>query len=126
MNKFFSIITPVFNRPKYLEDTIKSILNQKFKNYEYIIVDGKSTDRTLVILNKYKSRIRIISEKDNGMYDAIKKGFAVAKGKYFMWINSDDFLIDNYSLLRAYNYLRKYKREWIIGNTSFTDGSKKK
>jgi glycosyltransferase involved in cell wall biosynthesis len=126
MNKFFSIITPVFNRPKYLEDTIKSILNQKFKNYEYIIVDGKSTDRTLIILNKYKSRIRIISEKDNGMYDAIKKGFAVAKGKYFMWINSDDFLIDNYSLLRAYNYLRKYKREWIIGNASFTDESKKK
>ena len=59
------------------------------------------------------------------MYDAIKKGFAVAKGKYFMWINSDDFLIDNYSLLRAYNYLRKYKREWIISNTSFTDDLKK-
>jgi glycosyltransferase involved in cell wall biosynthesis len=125
MSKFFSIITPVFNRPKYLEDTIKSILNQKFKNYEYIIVDGKSTDKTSIILNKYKSRIRIISEKDNGMYDAIKKGFAVAKGKYFMWVNSDDFLIDDYSLLRVYNYLRKYKREWIIGNTSFTDETKK-
>jgi glycosyltransferase involved in cell wall biosynthesis len=126
MNKFFSIITPVYNRSKYLEKTIKSVLNQKYKNFEYIIVDGKSNDRTSIILNKYKSKINIISEKDHGMYDAIKKGFKVAKGKYFMWLNSDDFLKDNCSLLNAYNYLKKYKKEWITGNISFVTESEKK
>jgi glycosyltransferase involved in cell wall biosynthesis len=123
MNKFFSIITPVYNRAKYLENTIKSVLGQKFHNYEYIIVDGKSNDRTSIILNKYKSKLKIISEKDEGMYDAIKKGFAMAKGKYFMWLNSDDFLINRYSLLNVYNYLKKYKKEWITGNVSFVTES---
>ena len=83
-NYYFSIVTPVFNRPQFLEQTIKSVLSQQFKNYEYIIVDGKSKPTTLNILNKYKSKIQLISEKDNGMYDALHKGFSIATGKYFM------------------------------------------
>jgi len=101
------------------------VLNQSYKNYEYIVVDGKSNDRTPFILNKYKSKITIISEKDNGMYDAIKKGFGLAKGRYFLWINSDDFLVDNNSLLRAYNYLKKTNNQWIIANISITQDDKK-
>ena len=90
-NFYFSIVTPVYNRSQFLEKTIKSVISQQFKNYEYIIVDGGSKDKTLAILDKYKSKIKLISEKDNGMYDALSKGFSIATGKYFMWLNSDDF-----------------------------------
>ena len=110
---YFSIVTPVFNRPQFLEQTIKSVLSQQFKNYEYIIVDGKSKPTTLNILNKYKSKIQLISEKDNGMYDALHKGFSIASGKYFMWLNTDDFFLDKKSLLRLYNHLQNFNNHWI-------------
>ena len=59
------------------------------------------------------------------MYDAINKGFKLARGKYFLWINSDDFLVDKNSLLRAYNYLKKNNDQWIIANISITHDDKK-
>ena len=119
-NFYFSIVTPVYNRPQYLEKTIKSVINQQFKNYEYIVVDGGSKDKTLKILQKYKSNIKLISEKDKGMYDALHKGFSLASGRYFMWLNSDDFFLDNQSLLRLYNYLSASKHHWITGKISIT------
>ena len=87
-----SIVTPTFNSEKYLEECIESIRNQKFKDYEHIIVDGGSSDKTLEIIKKYECiyPMRWISEKDNGMYDAIAKGFKMAKGDILCWINSDD------------------------------------
>jgi glycosyltransferase involved in cell wall biosynthesis len=125
-NPYFSIVTPVFNRPQFLEQTIKSVLSQQFKNYEYIIVDGASKEKTLTIINKYKPKIRLISEKDKGMYDALYKGFSIASGKYFMWLNSDDFLLDKQSLLRLYNYLNKYNNNWITGKISITNNQSNK
>ena len=90
---FFSIVTPVFNGQKYIEETIKSVIGQTTDDYEYIIVDNLSTDNTSEIINKYSSKIdKIISEKDSGMYDALEKGFSYCNGKYFYWLNSDDFL----------------------------------
>ncbi len=87
-----SIVTPTYNSEKYLEECILSIKNQKFTDYEHIIVDGKSSDRTLDIIKKYDGTypMRWISEKDKGMYDAISKGFKIAKGDIFCWLNSDD------------------------------------
>lgn len=87
-----SIVTPTYNSEKYLEECILSIKNQKYTNYEHIIVDGGSTDRTLEIIKKYDGiyPMRRVSEKDNGMYDAISKGFKMAKGDIFCWLNSDD------------------------------------
>lgn len=87
-----SIITPTYNSAEYLEDCIKSIIAQTYKEYEHIIVDGGSTDNTLEIIRKYEGLypVRWISEKDNGMYDAISKGFKMAKGEIFCWLNSDD------------------------------------
>lgn len=87
-----SIITPTYNSAEYLEDCIKSILSQSYRDFEHIIVDGGSTDGTLDIIKKYENQypVRWISEKDNGMYDAIAKGFQMAKGDIFCWLNSDD------------------------------------
>jgi len=123
---YFSIVTPVYNRSKFLEKTIKSVISQEFKNYEYIIVDGDSKDKTLTILNKYKSKIKLISEKDKGMYDALSKGFSIATGKYFMWLNSDDFFLDRQSLLRLHNYLSVNKNEWITGKVSLMNDKSNK
>lgn len=87
-----SIITPTYNSEKYLEKCILSILQQGCCEYEHIIVDGGSTDGTLSIIRKYEKLypMKWISEKDNGMYDAIAKGFKLASGDIFCWLNSDD------------------------------------
>lgn len=73
-----SIITVCYNSEKTIEMTIKSVLSQTYSNYEYLIIDGKSTDNTLNIVRKYKKyfkgKLKIISEKDNGLYDAMNKG----------------------------------------------------
>ncbi|RJO62163.1 glycosyltransferase [candidate division WS5 bacterium] len=87
-----SIITPSYNRGHLIEDTIKSVISQSYKNIEYIIVDGESTDNTLEILEKYKkkSQLYYVSEKDSGMYYAINKGINMAQGDIIAYLNSDD------------------------------------
>lgn len=87
-----SIITVVYNGEKYLEQTIQSVINQSYKNIEYIVVDGGSTDGTLDIIKKYEEHLeRWISEPDKGLYDAMNKGIGMAKGKLIGMINSDDW-----------------------------------
>jgi len=76
----FSVITPTFNSGPKLEETINSVLSQKNELFEYIIVDGRSTDETLNIIRKYGRRIRWISKKDRGVYDAMNKGIGLANG----------------------------------------------
>ena len=88
-----SIITPSYNRGKFIEQTILSILDQGYPNLEYIIIDGGSTDETVEIIRKYENRLSYwISEKDNGQSDAINKGFIRATGEVINWINSDDYM----------------------------------
>ncbi len=91
-----SIITVVYNGEKYLEQTIQSVLNQTYKNIEYIIVDGGSNDGTLDIIKKYKSCIfKWVSEPDDGLYDAMNKGIKMASGELIGMINSDDWYESN-------------------------------
>lgn len=93
-----TIITVCYNSEKTIEDTLKSVLNQTYTNYEYLIIDGKSSDNTLNIVNSYKNKFKgkmtIISEKDKGLYDAMNKGIKMATGDVIGCINSDDILHD--------------------------------
>ena len=99
MKPKISIITVCFNSEKTIEDTIKSVIAQDYPNLEYIIVDGKSTDNTLKIVEKYRQHIaKIISEPDKGLYDAINKGIKYATGDIVGIINSDDILAYNQAI----------------------------
>lgn len=90
-----SIITVVYNAESTIEETILSVVKQHNKNIEYILVDGGSTDATIVIISRYKNFItKFISENDNGIYDAMNKGISFAKGDYICFINSGDTLLD--------------------------------
>ena len=91
-----SIITASLNSERTIEQTIQSVLNQTYKNIQYIIIDGLSTDRTNDIVAKYRKEIDIhISEKDNGLYHAFNKGISLAKGEIIGILNSDDFYDTN-------------------------------
>lgn len=88
-----SVVTPSFNQGRYIEETILSVLNQGYPNLEFIVMDGGSTDETLAVLDRYRSRIaHVVSEPDRGQSDAINKGFELATGEIFTWLNSDDML----------------------------------
>jgi len=88
-----SLVTPVFNSAKYIEQTFQSVFAQKYPNLEYFVVDGGSTDGTVDIIRKYESQISgWISEPDNGMYEALNKGFARTTGEIMGWISATDVL----------------------------------
>ena len=106
-----SIITPCFNSENTISRTIESVLNQTYQNYEYIIIDGRSTDKTLEIINSYKSafgdKLKIVSEKDNGIYDAMNKGIKKSTGTLIGIVNSDDY----YELDAIENMVSSYNNE---------------
>ena len=91
-----SIITVCFNSQETIKDALESVLQQTYTNYEYLIIDGKSTDDTLKIVKsyekKFEGRMKIVSEKDKGLYDAMNKGVKLASGDIIGIINSDDIL----------------------------------
>src|SRR5690606_33014626 len=85
-----SVVTPSYNKGKFIKETIESVLSQDYPNIEYIVMDGGSTDETVDILKSYGDRIAWISEKDDGQADAVNKGIARARGEIIGWLNSDD------------------------------------
>lgn len=104
-----SVVTVCFNSEKTIERTIVSVLRQKFQDFQYVIVDGKSNDNTIEIVKKYASqdpRIQWVSEKDRGIYDAMNKGTKLSQGHFIHYLNSDDFLVDSEVYLKAASYLK--------------------
>ena len=114
-----TIITVTLNSQKHLEETLISIFNQNYKNFELIIIDGKSNDKTLSIIKKYEHKIDYwMSEKDKGIYDAFNKGMNLARGQYIGIVNSDDLLNKN-ALTLLIKYIKKnIGIDFIFGLTS--------
>jgi glycosyltransferase involved in cell wall biosynthesis len=117
-----SIITPSFNQARFLEATIRSVLDQDHPNLEYIIVDGGSTDGSVEIIKKCADRLAWwVSEKDKGQTDAINKGFARAKGEILAWINSDD-TYEPGAVSAAVKYLGERPEVGLVyGDANFID-----
>ena len=111
-----SIVTPSFNQDQWVEKTIQSVLNQNLPDVEYIIVDGNSTDGTKDILAKYNNQLNhLIIEPDQGMYDALDKGFKLTTGAVMGWINSDDMLHPNALLTVKRIFEDLPEVEWLTG-----------
>ncbi|MGM8362798.1 glycosyltransferase family 2 protein [Flavobacterium sp. ARAG 55.4] len=109
-----SIITVSYNSVSTIEDTILSVINQKYTNYEYIIIDGGSNDGTVEIIKKYQDKISFwVSEPDKGIYDAMNKGLEIAKGEFIGILNSDDWY-ENQTLENVVKYHNRYPNIDII------------
>lgn len=118
-----TIVTVVYNGEQFLEETILSVINQSYDNVEYIIIDGGSTDNSIKIIEKYENCIDYwISEKDNGMYDALHKGFSLAKGSIYAWINSDDIYLPG-AFINVVNAMKNHSLNWVTGVPTIIDAN---
>ena len=145
MSLKISVITVSYNSEETIRDTLESVLSQDYKNYEHIIVDGKSSDNTIKIVKeyekKYKGKLKYISEKDKGLYDAMNKGIKMASGDIIGLLNSDDVFASPHvlstivktiekndcdgvhaDLLYVSPDLKQPKRKWIAGDGKIKNG----
>ena len=115
-----SIVTVVYNSEKYIEATIKSVINQQYPNLDFVIIDGGSTDRTIDIINSYSAHnFTIISEEDDGIYNAMNKGKYLCKGDWICFLNSGDLFFNNKVLLDTFNIVRKINTDFVYGDTTY-------
>ena len=125
-----TLITVCYNSEATITDTLESVLKQTYKNYEYLIIDGKSKDSTLDIVKSYESkfnkRLKYISEKDKGLYDAMNKGIKMATGDIIGIINSDDVLASKDTLEIIANTFQKEKCDATYSNLEIRDENLKK
>jgi len=123
-SNFLSIITINYNQAEGLRKTITSVLSQTFIDYEYLIIDGKSTDQSVQIIKESENKIKYwVSEKDSGIYNAMNKGIKVANGKYLLFLNSGDTFVNKNSLINFINH-NKFIGHIIYGDYKFKKGEK--
>jgi len=119
-----SIITVTYNSSQTLEETVKSVLGQSYDDIEYIIIDGQSVDNTFEIIKSYGDRIsKYISEKDNGIYDAMNKGVSMATGDIIGFINSDDKLNANDCVSEIAKVFQTYNCDVVYGDKIYTESN---
>lgn len=117
-----SIITVCYNSSETIESTIQSVVAQNYPDIEYIIIDGLSSDNTVQIVEKYKSKIaKIISEKDKGIYDAINKGIALATGDIVAILHADDFYTDQNVISTIVDTFNKQNVDAVYGDLQYVD-----
>jgi len=126
MNSKVSVIIPMYNSEKYLEECINSVLNQTYKNFELIIINDCSTDSSLSILNKITdNRIKIVNFKENkGVSISRNKGIELATGDYICFLDSDDFWVPE-KLEKQLEFIEKNNYEFIYSNYAFWKNNKK-
>lgn len=126
MNTFplVTIITSTFNLKKNnrlnsMKRCIDSVIMQDYQNIEYIIIDNDSNDGTLEFLNQYKNKLKVYSEKDNGIYDAFNKGINKANGKYIAFLGSDDMYAGNDVISKMVEKLEETNSDWLYGDAYY-------
>lgn len=125
-NPFITIITPSFNQGNYLEETILSVIHQEGVDFEYMVIDGGSTDHSIDIIKKYETHFSFwCSEKDRGQSHAINKGIEKAKGDIIMWINSDDILLPG-ALKKIEEAFIQHPDALLVHGKSLLFGAKRK
>lgn len=117
-----SVVTACFNQVRYIEHTIRSIVEQRYPNLQYIIVDGGSTDGTIDVINRYRNDIAVfISEPDDGQYHAIQKGLDLANGEVLSWLNADDMYMPwTFSVVDTV-FTEFPEVDWITGRPAYLD-----
>ena len=116
-----SIVTPVYNAEKYIEETIRTVLDQTWKDWEWILVDDGSADRSVEIIEQYKdSRIRLIRQKNKGAAAARNRGIEAAKGRYIAFLDSDDIWDPN-KLTNSLQYMQKLDAGFVFTAYEFGD-----
>jgi len=117
-----SIITPSYNQARFLEQTIRSVLDQDYPKLEYIIVDGGSTDGSVDLIQRHADRLAYwVSEKDKGQADAINKGFRHARGEIVAWLNSDDLYLAGTCSLAVQEFIKDAEAALIYGDVLAID-----
>lgn len=117
-----TIITVCYNSAKTIEDTIRSVVSQKYPSIEYIIIDGLSKDNTLDIVNKYSGKIsKIVSEKDKGIYDALNKGISLATGDIIGMLHADDLYINEFVIEKVVAKFVQEKSDALYADLVYVD-----
>ena len=121
-NPKITIVTPSYNQQEFIEETILSVINQDYKNIEFIIIDGGSTDGSVDTIQKYEKSLSFwISRKDDGQSDAIHKGFKMATGDIVCWLNSDDFFIPGALTNVAKSFEKNPTTDILLGDGMYSD-----